>query len=107
MRSILKFAVSTGCVLAVTAPLAAQAGQWRPPSVNQRQAAQQRRILEGVKDGEISLREYYNLQRRSYAIEAQQRRDRRDGGGLSWRERYELNRRLDHLGRKIYRDRND
>jgi hypothetical protein len=78
-----------------------------PRTVNQRQWNQQRRIYNGVRDGEIGSREYYNLQRRSDAIELQQRRFRADDGRIDPYERARLNRRLDNLSDSIYRDRRD
>lgn len=78
-----------------------------PRNVNQRQYNQQRRIFNGVREGEIGPREYYNLQRRAYAIEQQQRRFRNDDGRIDRYERYRLNRRLDNLSGSIYHDRHD
>jgi hypothetical protein len=97
---------STAVAAAATflAPTAANA---YPRNVNERQYNQQRRIWNGVYDGRISPREYNNLQRRSWAIEQQQRRYWRNDGRIDAYEREQLNRRLDRLSEDIYRDRRD
>jgi hypothetical protein len=78
-----------------------------PRTVNQRQYNQQRRIYNGVREGNIGPREYNNLQRRSYSIEQQQRRFRNDDGRIDANERYRLNQRLNNVSDSIYRDRHD
>jgi hypothetical protein len=105
--SILRVAIPTIFAAILIAPLSAQAGQYSPHTINQRQVNQQRRIFDGVKDGQISRQEYRNLERRSLAIQRQERRDRLDGGRFTARERYQLNQRLNNVSRSIYGDRHD
>jgi hypothetical protein len=105
--SILRIAIPTVFAAILIAPLAAQAGQYYPHTINQRQVNQQRRIFNGVKAGQISRQEYRNLQRRSLAIQQKERRDRLDGGRFTARERYQLNQRLNNVSGSIYGDRRD
>jgi hypothetical protein len=105
--SILRFAIPTVFAAILVAPLSAQAGQYSPHTINQRQVNQQRRIFNGLKDSQISRQEYRNLQRRSLSIQLQERRDRLDGGRLTAKERYQLNQRLNNVSHSIYSDRHD
>lgn len=107
MLSLFRFAVPVTFAALLIAPLSAQAGDAYPRTINQRQANQQRRIFNGVKDGQITPREYRNLEQRSLSVELQQRRDIRDNDRLTPHERYELNQRLDRISHSIYRDRRD
>ncbi len=107
MLAMLRFTLPVIFAATLFAPWAAQAREEVPYTINQRQANQQQRIYNGVKDGEINRQEYRNLERRSLAIEQQQRRDRRDGSGLTARERAQLNQRLNRVSDAIYRDRHD
>jgi hypothetical protein len=105
--SILRFAIPTVFAAILLAPLSAQAGPYYPHTINQRQVNQQRRIFNGVKADRISRQEYRNLQRRSLAIQYQERRDRLDGGRFTAKERYQINHRLNNVSRSIYSDRHD
>jgi hypothetical protein len=107
MKSMFRFAVPVAFAAVLISPFAAQAHDVYPRTLNQRQAQQQRRIFDGVKNDQINRQEYRNLQRRSAAIERQQRRDVRDGGSLTPRERRHLNQRLNNVSNSIYRDRRD
>lgn len=107
MISIFRFAIPAVFAATILSPVAAQANQYFPRSINQRQSYQQNRIFNGVKNGQLSQQEYRNLQRRSLSIERQQRRDLRDGHGLTLRERYQLSQRLNRVSHSIYRDRHD
>jgi uncharacterized membrane protein len=105
--SILRFAIPTVFATILIAPLSAQASQHYPHTINQRQANQQRRIFNGVKDGQISRQEYRNLERRSLSIQYQEKRDRLDGGRFTPKERYQLDQRLNNVSGSIYGDRHD
>ncbi len=76
-------------------------------SVNQRERRQQQRIYQGVRSGRLNRRETYRLQRQQYRLYRTESRYRRSGGGLSWRERYLLQRRLNRTSRNIYRQKHD
>ena len=107
MISIFRFALPAIFAAGLMTPLAAQANQHFSPTINQRQVNQQRRIFNGVKGNQLSRQEYRNLERRSLAIELQQRRDIKDGGAFTPKERYQLNQRLNRLSQSIFRDRHD
>lgn len=76
-------------------------------SIDSRQRRQQQRIYNGVRRGSLNRREAYRLQRQQYRIYRTESRYRRSGGGLSWRERYLLQRRLNRSSRNIYRQKRD
>lgn len=76
-------------------------------SIDSRQRRQQQRIYNGVRNGSLNRRETYRLQRQQYRIYRAESRYRRSGGGLSWRERYLLQRRLNNASRNIYRQKRD
>jgi hypothetical protein len=105
MHSMIRFTVPAAFAAILIFPLAAQADEAYPRTINQRQANQQQRVFNGVKSGQISQQEYRNLERRSLSVELQQRRDMRDGGAYTPQERYQLNQRLNRISDSIYRDR--
>jgi hypothetical protein len=111
MISIIHFTIPVLCtttlVLPIFTTLSAQANQYAPHSINQRQINQQQRIFKGVKHDQISQKEYRNLERRSLSIQLQERRDRRDGGSFTPQERNRIQQRLNHLSGSIYGDRHD
>jgi hypothetical protein len=82
-------------------PSSASAGEIRDRQVNQQQ-----RIYNGVKQGEISLKEYQNLETREARIAAQRRVYLRDGN-LTHREIARLTNEQNRVSQAIYRDRHD
>lgn len=93
------------CAACVLAPLSARAGE-----VSHREAHQQYRIYQGVRNGTISASEYANLERQESRLNAQRVRDLRDGDGndgLNRRQYVRLNREENRLSRKIYRVKHD
>lgn len=76
-------------------------------TIDGRQRRQQQRIYNGVRTGRLNRREAYRLQRQQYRLYRTESRYRRSGGGLSWRERYLLQRRLNRSSRSIYRQKHD
>jgi hypothetical protein len=93
------------CAVSVIAPLSAQAGE-----VSHREAHQQYRIYQGVKNGTISAREYSHLENQEARLNAQRVRDLHDGDGrdgLDRRQYAQLNREENHLSRQIYRTKHD
>jgi hypothetical protein len=102
---MIRFTLPAAFAAMLIAPLSVQAGEVSHRTINQRQATQQRRIFNGVKNDQINRREYKNLQRRSQSVERQQQRDVRDGGSLTPHERNQLNQRLDNISNSIHRDR--
>ena len=91
--------VSLGLTLS-SAPAFAQ-------NINKRQARQQHRIAEGIENGSLTPRESAQLERQEARIAALEAKDRRSGGGLSPKERAELNRLLNSESHKIYRQKHD
>ena len=75
--------------------------------INQRQNRQQQRIANGVNSGQLNARETNRLDRREDHIANYEARSRADGGGLSGRERYRIERMQDRTGRAIYRQKHD
>jgi hypothetical protein len=75
--------------------------------INNRQHKQQKRIVQGVKSGELTAREVYRLERRQLRINRTEDRFRDSGKGLTWRERYILEQRQDRASRSIYRQKHD
>lgn len=95
-------AVST---LAVAVPVAASAAPWQP--INQRQDNLERRIDQGVRTGDLTRAEAQRLRAQFRDIARLERQYRRSGGGLSARERMDLDRRFDRLSQRIYAQRHD
>jgi hypothetical protein len=79
----------------------------KPRSINNRQQYQQKRIVRGVKSGELTSRETHRLEREQYQIHRQEVRFRHSGDGLSHRERYRLQRQLNQSSRHIYKQKHD
>lgn len=75
--------------------------------VNNRQQNQQKRIVRGVKSGELTYRETYKLGREQYQIRRMEDRFRDSGDGLSWKERFKLEREIDQASRNIYKQKHD
>ncbi len=95
--------------LAIAVGLSADASaQTRHPySVNARERRQQRRIYQGARNGTLTPRETYRLERQQSQLRRVEARDRRSGGGLSGRERRNLERRENRSSRAIYRQKHD
>ena len=75
--------------------------------INNRQARQQKRIAEGVKDGSLTPAETAKLERKEAAIRREERRDRKDGGGLTPREKAKITRQQNRVSKQIYREKHD
>ena len=76
-------------------------------NINQRERRQQRRIVRGVRRGQLNARETYRLERQQSRIRRNELRYRRSGGGLSHSERARLRRQLNRTSRHIYRQKHD
>lgn len=77
------------------------------PRINHREHAQQQRINEGVRSGELTRREAGRLEAQQAAIRAQEAYYRRTGGHVSASERRTLNRELNSTNRRIARQKHD
>lgn len=75
--------------------------------VNNRQQNQKQRIVKGVKSGELTARETYQLGREQYQIRRMEERFRDSGDGLSKKEYLKLQRELNQSSRHIYRQKHD
>jgi hypothetical protein len=75
--------------------------------VRQRQENQQDRIGEGVQSGSLTPKETTHLEKQETRLNKQIRHDRATGGGLSTRERSQINHQQNVLSRKIYRDKHN
>ena len=97
-----RLAVTFVVSLAVAAP-ALGAGA---ATVNQRQERQQDRIEQGIKSGELTVREAARLEREQGRTKAEEKAFRSDGK-LSQRERAKLQRDLNKSSRRIHREKHD
>lgn len=78
-----------------------------PYSINNREQRQQKRIRRGIKSGELTAKETYKLEKQQYKLRRTEAKYRRSGNGLTWRERYKLQRQLNRSSRAIYRQKHD
>ncbi len=102
---ILSLLATTSAIGAVTManPSSASAGE-----VYNREVNQERRIYDGVKDGQINRSEFRHLEAREERIDAQRRADlRQNGGHLTAAEYKQLNREENRASNAIYRDRHN
>src|SRR5258708_18809455 len=76
-------------------------------NINKRQARQQARIYQGVKSGELTLRETKKLEAAQARIDVLEAKDRRSGDGLNKAERAELEHLLNVQSHNIYRLKHD
>jgi hypothetical protein len=72
-----------------------------------RQKRQQVRIADGIKDGSLTRHEVRKIERREAKLQREIRRDRRDGGGLTARERVKIEAKQDALSGGIAKEKHD
>ena len=72
-----------------------------------RQKAQQQRIEQGVRSGELTRREAVKLEAKEARLAREVRKDRIDGPGLTPKERVKIEKKQDRLSREIYREKHD
>lgn len=80
--------------------------QTRTPRINHRQVHQQKRIANGVKDGELTARETRRLETREMKIQHDKRIAKSDGI-VTPRKRRNLRREENRTSRVIYRQKHD
>ncbi len=98
---MLKTVVGAVGILLITGALStAEAG------INRRQHNQQRRIVQGARNGELTRQEVRKLEREQARIRRHELRARSDGA-FTARERMRLNRELNRSSRDIYRQKHD
>lgn len=90
-------------IFAITAVTPAASAQ----NIRERQWRQQERIERGYQNGDITRKEYRKLTKQQRSIARQTRHDRRDGYGLSPRERARIAARQDQASRDIRHQRRD
>jgi cell division protein FtsB len=73
----------------------------------QRQRNQQKRIVGGVANDELTKREVKRLETKEKALHQEIVRDRKDGGGLSKKERVKIEAKQDALSRDIAKQKHD
>jgi hypothetical protein len=76
-------------------------------NINKREARQQHRIAQGIENGSLTPRETARLERQEARINQLEAKDRKSGGGLSPKERAELNRLLTSESHRIYAQKHD
>src|ERR1700757_3062491 len=83
-------------------------GHPRVNQVNRRQARQQKRIANGIKNGSLSPKETANLEKREASVAKQEQRDMaKHNGHLTKAEQRQLNRRENRISRSIYKDKHN
>ena len=86
--------------LTLSAPAFAQ-------NLNKREARQQHRIAQGIQNGSLTPRETARLETQEARIRELQAKDRQSGGGLSPKERTQLNHLLNTESHRIYVQKHD
>jgi hypothetical protein len=99
-RRVLIFAVLAAAVLG-----AAPASQ--AATVNARERAQQARLRQGLRSGELTGREFVRLEAQEARIRAEELRYRHNDGHLGPRERADLQRDLNRESRRIAQQKHD
>lgn len=108
-RRLFALALSAALSAAVALPVLAQdrgGNRHAAPTIDQRQAAQERRIEHGARTGALTPRETARLERDQAHIQRMEDRARADGQ-LTFRERARIERAQDHAGRRIAHARHD
>ncbi len=82
------------------------AGDIHDPGVNKRQRNQKKRIVQGMRSGELTAREAGRLRKEQAKIRREERRFKSDGM-LTERERVKLHRDLNRSSKHIYRQKHD
>ncbi|MDE2447476.1 MAG: DUF4148 domain-containing protein [Gammaproteobacteria bacterium] len=106
IRTVLTAVAATVSLACLAAPAMAdtpwQAQHPRREEVNNRLGNQNARIHQEVKEGEMSHAKAARLHRTDHRIRMQERREAaRNGGHLTRREQTRLNRRENHVSRRI------
>jgi hypothetical protein len=78
-----------------------------PALAQGRQVKQQKRIGQGVRSGELTRPEARRLERNAVRVHRSIKRDRRDGGGFTPRERVKAQKKLNRQSRAIARQKRD
>lgn len=68
---------------------------------------QQKRINQGVKEGDLTKKEAAKLEMKEGALAKEVREEKKDGGGLTTKEKAKINRKQDKISKDIYKERHD
>lgn len=100
--------IALGMILSLSGSSFAQnKNRARSKNINQRQARQEQRIQNGVQSGRLTPKETQRLERQEARISDLEAKARATNGGLSTRERAELNGLLNAESHQIYRQEHD
>lgn len=92
-----------GSMIAATMIAASLSAQ----EIKKRQENQQDRIAQGVGSGELTAAETARLESREAKLNQKIRKDRRDGAGLTAKERGQINRRQNQISKDIAKQKHD
>jgi hypothetical protein len=76
------------------------------PNINERERRQQRRIFDGVQDGELTRKEVKKLEREQAKIHYKEAKAKADGD-FTAKERARIQKKQNHASRHIYREKHD
>jgi hypothetical protein len=80
-------------------------GHPRVNQVNRREARQQQRIANGIKDGQLNSRQAARLERGETRLQNQEKKDMAaNNGHLTKQEHRQLNREANHMSNRIYKN---
>jgi len=98
--------ISAGLLVACIVIASVGNAQTKTPVVKERQENQQKRIGQGVKDGELTAKETKHLEGREVKIEKDKKAAKADGK-VTKQERAKLHREQNRASRAIYRQKHD
>ena len=98
--------IAAGLLLAFVSVASSGFAQTKTPVVKERQENQQKRIAEGVKDGELTANETKHLEGREVKIQHDKKEAKADGV-VTTKERVKLHREQNRASRAIYRQKHD
>ena len=109
MRKLLSFSLALGVLCCTTSVIGAQPADAKPwkKRVNHRQKKQQKRIWGGAKNGSLTKKEFYRLQKGQKRLNKMEKNMRQSGNGLSKREAVKLEHAQDRLSKNIYKQKHD
>jgi methionine-rich copper-binding protein CopC len=99
MKMTMKNSIVLSLAMALTMPVFAQTTA--TPHVGKRQAAQQKRIAEGVQSGDLTAKETVRLEMREAKIQADKKAAKADGV-VTGAERAKLQSEQNRVSKKIY-----
>jgi hypothetical protein len=101
-------AAQTATTTSGAGPGVVDPGHPRVNEANRREANQQRRIANGIKNGSLSPKETAHLEHREAGVQRQEQRDMaKHNGHLTKAEQRQLNRRENRISRSIYKDKHN